>query len=142
MRKSTLLWLMLTVFCGVTLFHTSQRVYDAREEIAALNRSIGKEEESIRVLRTEWSTLNRLNRLERLSKKWLKLAPLKGSQFARLEDISLRVQKPETGSRKPEKKVITVTSSPPVIVLNKKPVNSFKNNVRHFKDVIKGLGVE
>ncbi|MCK5554995.1 MAG: hypothetical protein KAI76_02045 [Alphaproteobacteria bacterium] len=143
MRKSTLLWLMLTVFCGVTLFHTSQRVYDAREEIATLNRSIGKEEESIRVLQTEWGGLNRPDQLERLAKKYLKLTPMKGNQFIRLEEISLRVQKPEAGSLKLEKKVITVASSPPVVVLpNKNPVNHFKNNVRLFRDVIKGLGVE
>ncbi|MFH1158994.1 MAG: hypothetical protein V1721_09000 [Pseudomonadota bacterium] len=128
MRKSTLLWLTLAAFCGTALFHTSQRVHDLREETAALETSIGKEEESIRVLQAEWSALNRPDRLERLAKTWLKLAPLNVRQFVRMEDIPLRVQNPETGSRKPEKE-----GSPGHLKIA---------NSREFGDVMKSLEVE
>jgi cell division protein FtsL len=90
MRKSTLLWLALAAFCGITLFHTSQKVHDHREKLAALTRDIGREEESLRVLQAEWSYLNQPRRLEKLAKQYLKLAPLKGAQFIRPEDIALR----------------------------------------------------
>ena len=143
MRKSIFLWLMLAAFCGVALFCTTQRVHEARAETVALNRVIEKEEEYIRLLKTEWSKLNRPGRLERLAKTWLKLAPLKGSQFVKLEEIPLRTQKPQVEIRKPEKKVIKVVSPSPVVVpRNKKLVNHFKDNARRFSDVIKGLKVE
>ncbi len=90
MRKSTLLWLVLSAFLGTIVFHTSQKVHDERQKIAALNVSIGKEEESLRVLNAEWSYLNQPARLEKLAKTYLTLAPLKGSQFVKVEDIALR----------------------------------------------------
>jgi len=90
LRKSTLLWLILAAFCGITLFHTSQKVHDSRLRLAALSQDVGREEESIRVLQAEWSYLNQPRRLEKLAKIHLKLAPLKGVQFTRLEDIVLR----------------------------------------------------
>ncbi len=142
MRKSTFLWLMLAAFCGVALFYTTQRVHDARAETVAFHRAIETEEEFIRILQTEWSNLNRPSRLERLAKTWLKLVPLKGSQFVRLEEIPLRTQKPQAEIRKPEKEVVKVVSSPVKRPCNKKPVNHSKNNVRRFSDVIKSLEVE
>jgi cell division protein FtsL len=95
MRKTTLLWLVLAAFCGTVLFHTSQRVHDEREKLAALETSIGKEEESLRVLSAEWSYLNQPARLEKLAKTYLNMAPLKGSQFIKVEDIPLRSAAPE-----------------------------------------------
>lgn len=90
MRKTTLLWLILAVFCGATIFRTSQRVHDEHEKIAMLNNEIAKEQESLRVLNAEWSYLNQPARLEKLSKIYLHLAPMKGNQFAKAEDIPLR----------------------------------------------------
>jgi hypothetical protein len=90
MRKTTLLWLVLSAFCGTVLFHTSQKVHDEREKIAALDANIAKEEESLRVLNAEWSYLNQPARLEKLAKTYLNMAPLKGSQFIKVEDIPLR----------------------------------------------------
>jgi hypothetical protein len=90
-RKITLLWLALTAFCAVALFHTSQKVHDERVKLAALDESIGKEQESLRLLSAEWSYLNQPARLEKLAKTYLgPLAPLKGSQFVKAEDIPLR----------------------------------------------------
>jgi hypothetical protein len=90
MRKTTLLWLVLAVICGAGIFRTSQRVHEEHEKIAALNIEITKEQESLRVLNAEWSYLNQPERLEKLSKIYLHLAPLKGGQFVKAEDIPLR----------------------------------------------------
>jgi hypothetical protein len=90
-RKITLLWLALTAFCAIALFHTSQKVHDERVKLAALDDSIGKEQESLRLLSAEWSYLNQPARLEKLAKAYLgPLAPLKGSQFVKAEDIPMR----------------------------------------------------
>lgn len=87
MRKTTLLWLCLAVFCGAVLFNTSQKVTDGRERLAQLQGDVQSEEESIRVLQAEWSYLNQPERLEKLAKQYLDLAPMNGRQFAKAESI-------------------------------------------------------
>lgn len=87
MRKTTLLWLALAVFCGAVLFHTSQKVTDGRGRLAELQTEIRAEEESLRVLQAEWSYLNQPERLEKLSRQYLNLVPMTGRQFATAEDI-------------------------------------------------------
>lgn len=88
MRRMTLLWLVLAAICGGVLFHTSQQVNDGRQRLAVINEDIRKEDETIRVLDAEWSYLNQPDRLEKLSKQYLNLSPLKGRQFAKLKDIA------------------------------------------------------
>jgi hypothetical protein len=85
MRKISLLWLVLAAICGGVLFHTSQQVNDGRQRLAVISDDIRKEDETIRVLQAEWSYLNQPDRLEKLSKQYLNLAPLNGRQFAKLE---------------------------------------------------------
>lgn len=168
MRKSTLLWLVLAAFCGTVLFHTSQKVHDEREKIATLNASISKEEESLRVLSAEWSYLNQPARLEKLAKTYLNIAPLKGSQFIKVEDIPLRSAVSETAAvtaptteEKPAVEKVTV-KKPQVAALSppKPPVKIHKpaapaflqkpahpltgppataTNARSFSDVMKSL---
>ncbi len=118
MRKSTLLWLVMATFSGTVLFHTSQKVHDEREKLAALDTSIGKEEESIRILNTEWSHLNQPERLESLSKTYLHMAPLRGSQFIKVEDIPLRTASPE--------ETATTTPVVPVKVIPEKKIAESK----------------
>lgn len=88
MRKTTLLWLLLAVFCGAILFHTSQQVTDGKARLASLQNKTQDEEESIRVLQAEWSYLNQPARLEKLVKEYLALEPMQGRQFAKLADIA------------------------------------------------------
>lgn len=87
MRKSTLLWLFLAVFCGAVLFNTSQKVTDGKQRLARLQGDVRSEEESIRVLQAEWSYLNQPERLEKLARQYLDLIPMNGRQFAKLRDI-------------------------------------------------------
>jgi hypothetical protein len=83
----TLLWLFLAALSGGVLYHTSQQVTDGRQKLATINDDLRKEDETIRVLQAEWGYLNQPDRLEKLSKQYLDLAPLKGKQFAKLGDI-------------------------------------------------------
>lgn len=131
MRKTTLLWLVLAVFCGTGIFHTSQKVHDERVKIETLNASIAKEEESLRVLNAEWSYLNQPTRLEKLTKTYLHLAPLKGTQFVKVEDIPLRKAKvaqitppaeEKTAVKKPEEKEIAGKKIPEKKAVEKKIV--------------------
>jgi cell division protein FtsL len=64
------------------------RALDA--QIASLNKQIEEERDGIAVLRAEWSLLNRPERIERLAKKYLKLAPAKPSQLVTVETVTDR----------------------------------------------------
>jgi cell division protein FtsL len=59
-------------------------------EIASLNKKIEEERDAIAVLRAEWSLLNRPERIERLAKKHLKLAPAKPVQLVTVDSVSDR----------------------------------------------------
>lgn len=91
MRKATIFWLSLAAVCGTLLFHTSQEVTDGRSALRGMERELLREEESLRVLQAEWSYLNQPERLEKLAREYLDLAPLHGRQFARVSDINERV---------------------------------------------------
>lgn len=56
-------------------------------EIASLSRKIDEERDAIAVLRAEWSLLNRPERIERLAKKYLKLAPAKPVQLLTVDTV-------------------------------------------------------
>ncbi|HYJ58646.1 MAG TPA: cell division protein FtsL [Methyloceanibacter sp.] len=59
-------------------------------EIASLTRKIDEERDAIAVLRAEWSLLNRPERIERLAKKYLKLAPAKPVQLLTIDTVTDR----------------------------------------------------
>jgi hypothetical protein len=97
-----LLWLVLAAACGTVLFHTSQRVTDTREKIAALSADTVKEQDSIRVLNAEWSYLNAPARLEKLARAHLALEPMKGRQFVSAAALDAALQ-PAAGDAAPQK---------------------------------------
>lgn len=92
MRKSTLFLIVLSIFCSVSLFQTSQRTHAALEKNTFLEKEIAKEEESIRVLFAEWGYLNQPERLARLAREHLNLKPMKGTQFTTWEKIPQRTE--------------------------------------------------
>lgn len=98
MRKTTLLWLCLAVVCGALLFKNSQQVTDGRARLASLEQKIRKEDESIRVLQAEWSYLNQPERLEKLTRQYLDLAPMQGRQFVKAQDLPVRMAPEEAVS--------------------------------------------
>lgn len=56
---------------AIVLFWVSQNVQKTEREIYNLERSIDREEEMMRVLKAEWSYLNRPDRLETLADQYL-----------------------------------------------------------------------
>jgi cell division protein FtsL len=67
--------------------------YEARtldERIVVLRKQIDDERDSLAVLRAEWSLLNRPERIERLAKKYLKLAPVRPQQLVILDEVTDR----------------------------------------------------
>lgn len=94
MTKMACLWFCLSILIGAVLFQTTQRVSDGRQKLAALTHDLQEEEETLRVLQAEWSYLNQPDRLEKLSREYLKLSPMKGQQFSRTGSIAMRPAPP------------------------------------------------
>ncbi len=74
-RLRTVFVYTLAVLAGALLLHTSQSVQKAEEELAAITAAARSEQDSIRVLKTEWAFLNNPGRLETLARHYLKLSP-------------------------------------------------------------------
>ena len=66
---------LLAALSGALLLHTSQSVQQAEEKLNKVARSVAQEQDSIRVLKTEWAYLNNPARLEILAKQYLGLGP-------------------------------------------------------------------
>ncbi|PWC33724.1 hypothetical protein [Azospirillum sp. TSO35-2] len=88
--KTWLFWGGLIAAAGGVLFQTSYDVQDLEEKLAGLNRKIILEQESIQVLKAEWSYLNDPSKLEALAHAYLPLQPTEARQFLALEMIPMR----------------------------------------------------
>lgn len=89
--RGTLLWLALAIVAGAGLFHVSYRVQSLEDELTRVNRDMLSEQETIHLLRAEWSYLNEPTRLADLTRRYLTLAPLSADQMVRIEDLPLRL---------------------------------------------------
>jgi cell division protein FtsL len=74
-RLRTVFAFVLAALSGALLLHTSQSVQKTETEVGELNAEIIREQDSIRMLKTEWAYLNSPARLETLAKQYLNLDP-------------------------------------------------------------------
>ena len=89
-RPAALILFALSIIAGGVLFGVAFEVSALEERLIALNQEITRDRESIHVLRAEWSYLNQPERLEGLSRRYLELQPLKGSQISAITALPLR----------------------------------------------------
>lgn len=138
-RLTSLTALLLALCTGFLLFWVSQQVQQVEREHKQLMLSNLQEEESIRVLRAEWDYLNRPERLEELSTKYLNMAPVNASTL--VQSISA-IPEPEestgapeeavpvsTGTEKKTQKPIIAKLAPPVLDQKEKTQESDFNQV-------------
>jgi hypothetical protein len=84
MMKTSLIavWLLLAAVAVAAMFHIAFEVEKLEARLYDTNRQIVREQETIHILQAEWSYLNRPQRLELLSEKWLpNLVPVASTQF-------------------------------------------------------------
>lgn len=74
-RLRTVFIYALAVLAGSMLLQTSQNVQQSEAELAAITADVNRENDSIRILKTEWAFLNSPGRLETLARQYLKLSP-------------------------------------------------------------------
>jgi cell division protein FtsL len=114
---------LVALACVIYQVKYQARGFDA--DIAALDKRIDQERDAIAVLRAEWSLLNRPERIERLAKKHLKLAPAKPIQIVTLDTVSdadfdrTRVE-PAAPEPMPAAKSVKQPGKPPVSAANVK----------------------
>lgn len=88
--KTWLFWGGLIAAAGGVLFQTSYDVQDLEEKLAGLNRKIIHEQESIQVLKAEWSYLNDPTKLEQMAQSYLALQPTEPRQYLAMDLIPMR----------------------------------------------------
>ena len=92
MRRSTLLWSVLSVAVVVGLFVIKHRVQDLEDQLQTLNAEILADRETIQVLEAEWSYLNQPDRLEALSRKLLGMKSPTVEQTITMEEFRQQMQ--------------------------------------------------
>ncbi|CAA7622972.1 energy transducer TonB [Magnetospirillum sp. SS-4] len=83
----TILWTCLIGCIGIGLFVVKHEVKDQERRLATLSDEIHRNQETIHILRAEWSYLNDPARLRALSEKHLGMRPVTLNQVATLDQV-------------------------------------------------------
>lgn len=89
-RVLNVLFILVAIAGAAAVFGMKHEAERASEHVAALQRQIDDERETISLLKAEWSLLNQPSRLQRLVERYnayLRLEPLAVEQIAALEDL-------------------------------------------------------
>lgn len=93
LRPRSFVIFALAGLSGAVLLHTSQEVQQTEERLHEMEYSMQQEREKLQLLRAEWASLNRPERLEHLAQEFLDLAPPQPDQL--LNQASSLPQIPE-----------------------------------------------
>lgn len=93
-RLSAAVFAMAAAVAALILFAVKQDVRLMEQRLVALHRDILDHQEALHILNSEWSYLNRPDRIATLAERHLGLAPLTGQQIIRIEDLPLRAAAP------------------------------------------------
>ncbi len=85
MKPVTLAAVLLTALVSYTIYQLKYDVIDLEDELATLNGDLVAERQAVRVLKAEWSYLNRPDRLQDLAGRYLALAPSVAYRAASVE---------------------------------------------------------
>lgn len=83
----TILWTVLAACIGIGLFFVKHEVKDQERRLHSLNAEIQRNQETIHVLRAEWSYLNDPSRLRVLAEKYLGMHQVKAAEVATLDSV-------------------------------------------------------
>lgn len=109
-RISTIVTLMMAAGAGFILFQTSQNVQRSEDRLHDVREALSKEQETVRVLETEWDYLNRPDRIEDLARQHLKMS---SPDLAALVKDGKNIPEPGQAVLPPRKPVFAATSPSP-----------------------------
>jgi hypothetical protein len=101
-RHATLGTLVVAILLGVGLFITSEKVQQAERDLKIIQQRVAAERDTLRVLRAEWTYLNRPERLEQLANLYLTLTPaLADARVGTLDHVAAATRMMTTPRIKP-----------------------------------------
>lgn len=109
---------------GIGLFFIKHEVKEQEARLAELNRDIQRNQESIHVLKAEWSFLNDPARLRHLSEKYLGMRVMSPNQIATLNSLPNSPAAPVLARVEPTKlvKLAAVVAKPaPLMIADSAP---------------------
>lgn len=89
MRGATILWAALATIAGTGLFMLKYEVQAQEQRLSSLRKDIVDTQESIHVLKAEWSYMNDPVRLREQAERHLGLHPMKPSQIASIDSLPM-----------------------------------------------------
>ncbi len=89
--RAPLLWVALVGVMAFGMFQLKLAVQDLEDTLARVNRDLLASEESIHVLRAEWSYLNQPERLAGLAERHLNLEFMAPEQLGAIASLPLRM---------------------------------------------------
>lgn len=84
---SAVVWVLLPIAAGTGLYLLKMQVEAQEQRLAVLHRDIAEAEESIHVLKAEWSYLNEPVRLREEAEKYLDMRPVRPTQIVTIDSI-------------------------------------------------------
>ena len=93
-RGTTVIWALLSIFAGVSMFVLKHQVRSLEGNLQHLERAIVAEQEAIHVLAAEWSYLNQPARLEGLGRRLIGLVPATAAQQSDFAGLHHALQAP------------------------------------------------
>ena len=89
-RFSTTLWVVIACAAALGLFYVKHEVQRVEGELIHAERLVKDEQRALRVLKAEWSYLNKPERIADLAQRHLELGPMGAERVVRLELIPPR----------------------------------------------------
>jgi hypothetical protein len=86
-RLPLLFWLLTAGIATALVFQVSNDVQSLERQLKLVKRDILREQESLHVLRAEWSYLNRPDRLAAMADSYLDLEPLPAERVVDFADL-------------------------------------------------------
>ncbi len=132
MRGMTILWTLLSAAVVVGLFMLKYQVQELEKELAGLNREIYENQETIHVLKAEWTYLLDPTRLRELAERHLNMKSVQPNQLASaFSDIPYALPRSNGVISLAETPAKTVTpTQPDVVVVTKEVAKAEKPTVR------------
>lgn len=89
MRAATLLWALLATVAGAGLFLLKYQVQAEERHLREVRKDIVGTEQSIHVLKAEWSYLNDPLRLREQAERHLAMHPMRANQMVSIETVPM-----------------------------------------------------
>ena len=89
-RSSGAGWFIIFAIAALALYLVKYRVQDIKDDVDRLEAQLEAEDHAMRMLRAEWAYLNRPDRLQKLSDRYLKMQKLSPEVVVGWEAVQTR----------------------------------------------------